>query len=214
MRSEEKDSSDQYWQIESCNLQKAFDRKIRDLIESGEAHHFSIFAFAPQPLLIQLRKLFTDRVHATVYQLHRETRTWQWQPHPNGFAFNTTEPEDKSGIPVLAFSLSAKIAPERISTVLPGKLSIWEMTFTGPNNDFLRSEAQLSMFRSAVRKAFVDIHADHPGAPDVKIFPAMPISCAVELGRIRMPWPTRRGPSLTRTTNTGVYPRSNHRKHQ
>jgi hypothetical protein len=47
MRSEEKDSSDQYWQIESCNLQKAFDRKIRDLIESGEAHHFSIFAFAP-----------------------------------------------------------------------------------------------------------------------------------------------------------------------
>ena len=43
MRSEEKDSSDQYWQIESCNLQKAFDRKIRDLIESGEAHHFSIF---------------------------------------------------------------------------------------------------------------------------------------------------------------------------
>jgi hypothetical protein len=36
MRSEEKDSSDQYWQIESCNLQKASDRKIRDLIESGE----------------------------------------------------------------------------------------------------------------------------------------------------------------------------------
>jgi hypothetical protein len=31
------------------------------------------------------------------------------------------------------------------------------MTFTGPNNDFLRSEAQLSMFRSAARKAFVDI---------------------------------------------------------
>jgi hypothetical protein len=187
MRSEEKDSSDRYWQTESCNLQKAFDRKIRDLIESGEAYHFSIFAFAPQPLLIQLGTLFTDKVHATVYQLHRETRTWQWQPHPNGFAFNITEPEDKSGIPVLAFSLSAKIAPERISTVLPGKLSIWEMTFTGPNNDFLRSEAQLSMFRSAVRKAFVDIHADHPGAPDVKIFPAMPISCAVELGRIRMP---------------------------
>src|SRR4030088_830215 len=65
MHSEEKDSSDQYWQIESCNLQKAFDRTIRDLIESGETHHFSIFAFAPQPLLIQLRKLFTDRVHAT-----------------------------------------------------------------------------------------------------------------------------------------------------
>ena len=68
MRSEEKDSSDQYWQIESCNLQKAFDRKIRDLIESGEAHHFSIFAFAPQPLLIQLRKLFTESLLASTIQ--------------------------------------------------------------------------------------------------------------------------------------------------
>jgi hypothetical protein len=187
MRSEERDSSDQYWQSESRNLQKTFDRKIRDLIESGEAQHLSIFAFAPQPLLIQLGTLFTDKVHATVYQLHREPRTWQWQPHREGFAFKVTEPNDKSGIPVLVFSLSAKIAPERISAVLPGKLSIWEMTLTAPNNDFLRSEAQLSMFRSAAREVLVDIHAAHPGAPDVMIFPAMPLSCAVELGRIRMP---------------------------
>jgi hypothetical protein len=187
MRSEEKDSSDQYWQTESRNLQKVFDRKIRDLIESGEAQHFSIFAFAPQPLLVQLGTLFTDKVHAAVYQLHREPRTWQWQPHPEGFAFNVAEPADKSGTPVLVFSLSGKIAAERISAVLPEKLAIWEMTFTGPNNDFLRSEAQLAMFRTAARKVFVDINAAHPGAADVKIFPAMPLSCAVELGRIRMP---------------------------
>lgn len=187
MRSEEDDSTDQYWESESRNLQKAFDRQIRNRIEAGEAQHFSVFAFAPQPLLIQLGALFTDKVHAGVYQLHREPRTWQWQPHPDGFGFNITEPKDKSGSPVLAFSLSAKIAAERISEVLKGKLSIWEMTIANPNNDFLRSEAQLSMFRNVTRQALVDIHGAHAGAPDLKIFPAMPLSCAVELGRIRSP---------------------------
>lgn len=187
MRSEERDHTGEYWTTESRNLGKSFDRKIRDLIEAGEAKHLSIFAFAPQPLLIQLGALLTDKVPAVVYQLHREPPNWQWQPHPDGFAFNVTEPGDKSGTPVLVFSLSAKIAPERITTVLPGKLSIWEMTITGPNNDFLRSEAQISMFRTAARKVLVDIHAAHPGAADVKIFPAMPLACAVELGRIRQP---------------------------
>ena len=187
MRSEDDDGADHYWQTESRNLQKAFGRQIRDRIETGEAQHFSIFAFAPQPLLIQLGTMFTDKVNATVYQLHREPRSWQWQPHPEGFAFNVAEPEDKSGTPVLVFSLSAQIAPERISAVLKGKLSIWEMTITGANNDFLRSEAQLAMFRSSARKVLVDIHAAHAGSPDLKIFPAMPLSCAVELGRIRSP---------------------------
>ena len=187
MRSQDDDSSGQYWETESRNLQKGFDRRVRDMIEAGEAQHFSIFAFAPQPLLIQLGAMLTDKVHADVYQLHREPRSWKWQPHPEGFAFNISEPDDKSGTPVLVFSLSAKIAVQRISAVLNGKLSVWEMTITGANNDFLRSEAQLAMFRSAARKLLVDIHAAHAGATDLKIFPAMPLACAVELGRIRSP---------------------------
>ena len=77
--------------------------------------------------------------------------------------------------------------------MLNEKLSIWEMTIVDPNNDFLRSDAQLSMFRSAVRKLLVDIHAAHASAEDLKLFPAMPLSCAVELGRVRnekadLPW--------------------------
>jgi hypothetical protein len=187
MRSEDDDSTTQYWQTESRNLQKSFDRQIRDRIEAGEAQHFSIFAFASQPLLIQLGTMFTDKIDTAVYQLHREPRTWQWQPHPESFTFKIAEPKDKSGTPVLAFALSAKIALDRISAVLKGKLSVWEMTVTEPNNDFLRSEAQLAMFRSAARKVLVDIHAAHASAEDLKIFPAMPLSCAVEFGRIRSP---------------------------
>lgn len=187
MVSEDDDSTVEYWETESRNLKKAFERQLRERIGKGDVEHCSVFAFAPQPLLIQLGTLLTDKVDAAVYQLHREPRNWKWQPHEEGFAFNLKVPADTSGAPVLAFSLSAKIASERISAAVEGNISVWEMSVTGPNNDILKSNLQLSMFREAARKALVAIRAVHPQAEELKIFPAMPIACAVELGRIRSP---------------------------
>jgi len=181
------DSTKEFWMAQAAHLQKEFDRHIQPRIDEAKPNHFSVFALASQPLLILLGSLYTDKVPAVVYQPHREPRTWKWQPHPDGFQFRITEPADKSGIPVLVFSLSAKIGTERIESVLGGKVSIWEVTIDQPHNDFLRSEAQLSMFREAVRKLMVAIKAAHPNASDIKVFPAMPVSCAVELGRVRMP---------------------------
>jgi hypothetical protein len=50
----------------------------------------------------------------------------------------------------------------------------------------MRSKAQLSLFRKEIRKLMVQINEKHSKKP-LKIFPAMPISCAIELGRVRMP---------------------------
>lgn len=187
MQSALDDSTKEFWITEAAHLRKEFDRHIRVRVSEAQPNHFSVFALASQPLLILLGSLFTDKVPAVVYQPHREPKTWKWQPHPDGFQFRINEPADKSGIPVLVFSLSAKIASERVESVLGVKVSIWEVTIDQPHNDFLRSEAQLSMFREAVRKLMVVIKAAHPIAADLKVFPAMPVSCAVELGRVRMP---------------------------
>ena len=187
MRSSDDDSMPEFWATEVRNLQKEFDRQVRGRLDEPGPHHFSVFALAPQPLLIQLGALLTDKLSVAVYQLHRTPKTWQWQPHPADFGFTVIEPQDKSGIPVLIFSLSAKIAPDRVATVLPGKLSIWEVTIDQPHNDFLQSGAQLSMFRSLAPKLMANIAAAHPGIQELNIFPAMPLACAVELGRIRMP---------------------------
>ncbi len=181
------DSTKEFWLAQAAHLRKEFDRHIRPRIDEAQPNHFSVFALASQPLLILLGSLFTDKVPAVIYQPHREPKTWKWQPHPDGFQFRIIEPQDKSGIPALVFSLSAQIAPQRIESVLGGKASIWEVTTDQPHNDFLRSEAQLSMFREAVRKLLVAIKSAHPNAADLKVFPAMPVSCAVELGRVRSP---------------------------
>jgi SMODS-associated and fused to various effectors sensor domain/HNH endonuclease len=181
------DSTMEFWTSEAAHLRKEFDRQIRVRVEESRPNHFSVFAMAAQPLLILLGSLFTDKVPTIVYQLHREPKTWKWQPHPDNFRFQVNEPTDRDGIPVLALSLSAKINTERIESVMTGKTAIWEVTIDECHNDFLRSEAQLSMFREVVRKLMVTIKAAHPTAVELKVFPAMPASCAVELGRVRMP---------------------------
>jgi hypothetical protein len=187
MQSALDDSTKEFWITEAAHLRKEFDRHIRVRVSDAQPNHFSVFALATQPLLVLLGSLFTDKVPVIVYQPHREPKTWKWQPHPDGFQFRINEPADKSGIPVLLFSLSAKIVRERVESVLGVNVSIWEVTIDQPHNDFLRSEAQLSMFRETLRKLLVTIKAAHPDASDLKLFPAMPVSCSVEMGRVRMP---------------------------
>jgi len=145
-----------------------------------------VFALAPQPLLILLGSLFTDKTPVDVYQLHREPPTWQWQPHPSGFEFRIKQPQRTGGNPALIISLSASVAHDRVADVTGESVSIWELTIDEPHNDFLKSEAQLAMFRAAARKVIAAIASAH-GQASLKIFPAMPVSCAVELSRIRMP---------------------------
>lgn len=181
------DSSDGYWTAHEAHLNKEFERRVRPLIEEGNPNQFSLFALAPQPLLIQLGSLFTDKVPLNVYQPIREPKTWAWQPHPDGFEFTVTPPADTSAPPAVLFSLSDRIDKDRILRAVGTAVSIWEVTGTDCHNDFLRSEAQLVEFRQVIRKMFVDLRSAHPSATEILIFPVMPAACAVELGRVRMP---------------------------
>ncbi|MFH0908784.1 MAG: SAVED domain-containing protein [bacterium] len=187
LKYEHEDKSADFWRTEAAHLRAGFERHIRGRIEEAQPNHFSIFARADMPLLILLGSLLTDKVPSEVYQLHREPHTWKWQDHPDGFAYEINVPPETKAPPVLVVSLSARIHPDRISAVVPSPVSVWEITVDECHNDFLKSKVQLSMFRTAMRKLLADIGHAHPTASDLKIFPAMPVACAVELGRVRMP---------------------------
>jgi len=193
MSCEHEDTTPEYWSTEERNLKAAFDRHIAPRIREEKCSHFSVFALAPQPLLTLLGSLFTDKIEAEVYQLHREPRTWRWQSHPEGFAFTVNRPLNYDYPPALIMSLSDRVAPERITSVLGDNVSIWEVTVNECHNDFMRSPAQLSTFRDVMRYLMVSIKEQHGQSTPLNVFPAMPVSCAVELGRIRtpkadMPW--------------------------
>lgn len=177
-----------FWETEVQNLEVSFREILLPKIKENNPSDFSIFAMAPMPLLIKLGSLFTDKISVDTYQPIREPKTWRWQEEPKDFEFIVTNDKEYEKEPVLILSLSGKISRDRIYQVTGQNVNIWEITVPESflNNDFMRSKAQLSLFRKEMRKLMVQINEKH-SKKTLKIFPAMPISCAIELGRVRMP---------------------------
>ena len=176
-----------YWLAEQISLHRKFDQQVRPRMLEGEISHLSVFARAPQPLLILLGTLLTDLPAVDVYQLCREPQGWRWANDESRLDLQITEPIDVRGVPALVLSLSATITDDRIVDVLGNSMSIWRVSIPIPHNDFLRSRQQLIAFRQAMRPLMDRIKAAHGEEATLHVFPAMPIATAVELGRIRTP---------------------------
>lgn len=181
------DHTPEYWQLHQMQLRQLFDQRVRPLIGTDHTQHFSVFALAPMPLLMQLGIYLSDISEVDVYQRHREPATWAWQEDVTDTEFVLHEPDCITGTPVLNLSLSAFINNDRISAVLPDACSVWKITHAVPGNDFLRSRTQLQKFRSLMRTVFDRIKSVHGTAEPLHVFPAMPVAAALELGRVWMP---------------------------
>ena len=179
------DNQQNYWTIETFTLKVKFEKQLANIIESGVSN-ISLFAIAPQPMLVYLGTLFGDIQKVSVYQKHREPDTWRWLDPESDNSFSIKEPEDKSGKPVLVFSISAKNIETRIREMYKEGESIWIVTCNEPNNDMLVSPKQLSEFRTCARKVLDDINTSS-SSDCIKVHMAMPVACAVEFGRVRMP---------------------------
>lgn len=183
------DKNAAFWGSESAHLNRVFDQKVLPLIENDPTKHFSLFSLASIPLLIQLGTLFTDKISVDTYQPIKEPKGWHWQDFPDGFEFVVKRPKEPTGNPVLVIALSDNISHERIKKVMGDNVSIWELTVPAKyiGNDNLRAKAQLSMMRTIIRKLMVQIKEAHGSTTPLSIFPAMAVSCSIEMGRARMP---------------------------
>lgn len=181
---------DEFWRVEQEQLCRTFDRILRPLLTTG-SQHLSVFALAPQPLLVLLGSMLND-IHAVdVYQLHREpVQTWTWD-EDNGAAnvdWLDIVPPKHTGDKVAAiFSISADVAHERVTDAIGSDVSIWTLRAKTPHNDVLRTSRQLARFRECARELFALIGERHRGAEQIHVFPVMPVATAVELGRVHMP---------------------------
>ncbi len=183
------DKEANFWDVEEKNLKTLYERMIVPVIENNITKNFSLFALAPMPLLIKLGTLFTDKINVYTYQLLREPKGWNWQTFPEGFEFLVNKPKKNCSQVVLVISISDVISHDRITAVLGEDVSIWELTVPQEflHNDSIRHPTQLSLFRSAIRKLMVEIKQKHSKEAPLSIFPAMSVSCSVEMGRARMP---------------------------
>jgi len=179
------DRTPEFWQFEGMQVQNMVAQQIRPRIKSGEITHLSVFALAPQPLLMLLGSELSDIPFADVYQRRKEPQTWKWEVDPLSFDFTVIEPANpKTGDAALVFALSATVTDERVTSVLGSDIPIWKVTIPKPDNDFLRSRVQTEAFRKLMRPLLDKIKATHNEKATIHVFPAMPVSLAVDFGRV------------------------------
>lgn len=176
-----------FWQAESRRLQTLFQQRVRERLTLKEISHLSVFALAPQPLLIQLGTLLGDITPATVFQRHREPSTWEWPTTALTQPFEIETPLATTGRPALVLSVSATITPDRIFDVLGSDTSIWTVRVPSPHNDVIKSRSQISEFHVLMRPLLNRIKTAHGQTTPLHVFPAVPLTVAMALGRIRMP---------------------------
>lgn len=185
--SDSTEKDEEFWAVEIRDLQRKFDRKIQDRLANGEINHLSVFALAPMPLLIRLGTLLTEIRDVDVYQLHREPKGWAWPSVERSIDLRLDKPSVRNGPPALVIALSATIDDSRVRQVMGDNAAIWRVTILEPTQECIRSKADLSSFRQALRPLLNEIKAAHGQDAVLSVFPAAPVSTMVELGRVRQP---------------------------
>ena len=182
------DAEEHYWEMESEHLRRQFRIEVKSRLRADDIRHLSVFGLAPIPLLIELGRLLSDIPAADVFQLHREPPDWVWQKGPNSFEYAVRfEGDQKSQTVALILGLSADIVLDRVRPIVGDNAACWTITHGNPGNDFLESREQLRQFRETLRSVFNAIKKQHGEEAQLHLFPAVPVACAIEIGRVWMP---------------------------
>lgn len=181
------EETETYWLVEQNQIEMLCKDKVIKALDTGVCSHISLFPFGPQPLLVKIGTVLNDKYNVQVYQKHREPDTWRWLDNAGINNIIVEEPQDKGKEPILVIALSANAIRKRVAQRFGDNASIWTITCDEPGNDMMKSKAQLEQFRVVTRKTMDDIKTNALGFDTIRVFMAAPASCAVELGRIRMP---------------------------
>lgn len=184
---DEKDNEN-FFEIEAENLRTSFLQQIKPLLKKEENKKMFLFAIAPQPLLIYLGTLFSDITNIEVQQLQREPiKEWYLEEKGNEkFEFNTIMPKKRKSKVALNISITGDIAEERITNILGNECDIIKIESNVHGNDIIKSKDQLVKYKQEIRKVFENIKDIYGRDCEINIFPAMPLSLAVETGRCWM----------------------------
>ena len=190
LKSPWEDSEKIFWDVEEKSLRTQFNKKVKPYLQDNTIKHLSIFAFAPQPLLMLLGSLFTDVYGAEVFQLKRTNnkQDWRWEKEFEEPDFIFEKPEKlRKKTPVLNLSLSGLNHNERIEKILGNDCDIWTIKVKEPNTNVIKAKNQLCAFKEIARKALEEIKYNYPQGTPLNVFPLMPVSANVEFGRLILP---------------------------
>ncbi|MGO6719832.1 SAVED domain-containing protein [Rhizobium ruizarguesonis] len=181
------DSDPAYWPLHQRLLREKYQERVKGRLERNEINRLTVFGLAPMPLLIELGRLISDISEANVRQRVREPTTWEWQPEPGNMELVRESPASNRSVIALKLGVSGPIDDHRITAALGEDVSIWSLSAKDANNDVLRTRSDLVLWRKDLRAVFEAIKDRHGNADIIHLFPAIPVSAAIEVGRVWMP---------------------------
>ena len=178
---------------------RVIERKIRTRVEEGidreAVKHFSVFAIGPMPLLMFLGRCIGDTIPADLYQSHRNikdtSKTWSWQTEEQetqtSYIVNTIKVVENSENVAIILALSDTIEKDKYANFVDDTFSLYEITIENHSPHFLKNPKQLEHFSYEYRKLLNQVQTTHGHRCKIFILPAVPISIAVECGRVLLP---------------------------
>ena len=188
-------NNESFFKLESDNLKACFLENIKPIQKRDGNKKIYLYAIAPQPLLIYLGTLFSDITNVDVQQLQREP-IQEWYLDSNeykNFNINVIVPEKKNKKVALNISITANIDEERIRAVMGDECDIIKIESNIHGNDIIKSKKQLEIYKNNIREVYEKIKDVYGRECEINIFPAMPISIAIETGRC---WMKKTHPNL------------------
>ncbi|MCL4280588.1 MAG: SAVED domain-containing protein, partial [Ignavibacteriaceae bacterium] len=183
----------EFWNVAVKVIDREYGRYLDDMIgPSGTPiNHLSVFAVAPIPLLIYLGKRLGDISSVDVYQRHRFTKSWRWENiQDNLFDYAIDYPQivgKPTKCVAVNLSLSGTIHSGEIIQSVGAGVPIYTIRISNPRRDFLIAKEYLELFANRWHRLLSDIRKIHGPSSEILLFPAVPNSVAVEIGRALRP---------------------------
>jgi SMODS-associated and fused to various effectors sensor domain len=176
-----------YWTELVTQLRDDYQSQMHLAARDGHPAHLSIFAFGPMPLVMQLGALIGNKAEASTFQWDRVAETWKYRhqrKYERQAISHTKVPASNGRDLALAVSLSGEVDSQAVHAAVPG-LNIVRLGVPRPTPELVEDADDVRHFRSKFTALMADIR--NQGYRRVHVFPAMPLSLAVEFGRQLLP---------------------------
>jgi hypothetical protein len=183
----EQTSNPAYWAAARSHLEDRL-AHLCTQVRKEAVNHVSVFALARIPVLIMLGTYLDKMLQVEIYPKRREGKTlWGFDDlgPPVRFSSELLRAGDDPTRVAIVCSISGSVDINRLPPDVLDAHTIYELRPAAvlPTPELITTQAALDQFSQAWRTLLSTIEVDHPGAPTIPIFPAVPPAAAIAIGR-------------------------------
>lgn len=182
----EVESTAEFWIMARAQLQHQL-ASLRNHVHREAVDSVSVFAVARIPILVLLGTMLDETVKTELYPKRRDgVESWGWDDTTDTteFIYTARQIGTVTSKVAVVFSVSGSIDFDRLPEEIDETYTVYEFRPAGlPVVELIKTQRCLDDFSQRWRHLLSTIEADHPGASEIAIFPAVPATAAVSIGR-------------------------------